>query len=37
MTQVLSTAPHMKEQAEPFIEKAKTKLAEKSDLASLAR
>jgi hypothetical protein len=26
-----------KEQAEPFIEKAKTKLAEKSDLASLAR
>jgi tetratricopeptide (TPR) repeat protein len=29
MTKVLSIAPHMQEQAEPFIEKAKAKLAEK--------
>jgi tetratricopeptide (TPR) repeat protein len=29
MTRVLSIAPHMKEQAEPFIEKAKAKLGEK--------
>ena len=28
MTKVLSVAPHMKEQAEPFIEKARAKLGE---------
>ncbi len=29
MTKVLGIAPHMKEQAEPFIEKAKGKLGER--------